>query len=352
VSLSLEGKEMTKQILTATILLLNLFSYTAAQSRTAGFNDANSKLTLEGLGQIGLSVKYGQIDGLEATMQPTILQKLRDRAANRLRQGEVPLMEATDDADMVGRPRLVFTVTLKKQGDPPPALLIESKLFQRMRLWRDPSQEMELPTWTMSSVGPNLDSEMMFALFDKPLDAFVREYRAANPNALSVESRAIDPAAQLKDKASALQGLSGIDFTVSLGFIQFVNPRLQALSDPLQRESQNRLKQAGIPLLRFASEVERAGYPLLNVVVILDENGVSYAPAIDVRSQLWQRVQPIRELRKYTYLPTWESHASDGPAITEEALRKIVNSQLDQFIEAYKAANPKPTSVSAVKANN
>jgi hypothetical protein len=352
VSLSPEGKEMTKQILTATILLVNLFSYTAAQSRTGGFKDSNPRQTLEGLGEIGLSISYGQVDGLETAMQPTILQKLQDRARNRLRQGEIPLLQSTEEADTVGKPRLVITVTLKKQTDPPPALLIESKLFQRVRLWRDRTQEMELPTWTMSSVGPNVDSEMLFALFDKPLDAFVTEYRAANPNSLSVKSRATDPSAQLKDNASSLQGLTGIDFMVSLGFIQSVNPRFQALSDPLQREAENKLKQAGIPLLRTAGETIRAGYPLFRVVVTLDENGASYAPAIEVRSQVWQRVQPIRELRKYTYLPTWESHASNGPLITEEALRKIVNSQLDQFIEAYKAANPKPSSVSAVKANN
>lgn len=340
---------MTKTILTVTILSLSLFSYVAAQSRTGGFKDSNPGQTLEGLGQIGLSVKYGQVDGLEATMQPTILQKLRDRAANRLRQGEVPLMQASDEADMVGRPRLVFTVTLKKHGDPPPALLVEGKLFQRVRLWRDPSQEMELPTWTMSSVGPNVDSEMLFVLFDKPLDAFVREYRAANPKPVSVESRATDTSAQLKDKASALHGLTGIDFILSLGFIQSVNPRFQALSDPLQREAESKLKQAGIPLLRTADETVRAGYPLLNVVVTLDENGASYAPAIDVRSQLWQRVQPLRELKKFTYLPTWESHASNGPEITEEVLRKIVNSQLDQFIEAYKTANPKVSSQPTAK---
>src|SRR5262249_44089758 len=161
------------------------------------------------------------------------------------------------------------------------------------RLWRDPSQEVELPTWTMSSIGPNADSEMLFTLFDKPLDAFVREYREANPNPLRIESRTTYPPGQFKDKANTLQGLTGIDFTVSLGFIQFVDARLQALSDPLQREAENKLKQAGIPLLRFPSEVERAGYPLLNVVVTLDKNGVSNAPAIAVRSQFWQRVQPI-----------------------------------------------------------
>ena len=203
----------------------------------------------------------------------------------------------------------------------------------------------------MSSVGPSVDSEMLFALFDKLLDAFVSEYRAANPNPLRIGNRATDQLGESskKVKENALQGLTGIEFSVSIGFIQFVNPRLQALADPLQREAQNKLKQAGIPLLRLPPEIEQAGYPLLNVVVLLDENGVSYAPAIDVRSQLWQRVQPIREPRKYTYVPTWESHANDGPKITEEALRKIVNSQLDQFIEAYKAANPKFSSLPTAK---
>jgi hypothetical protein len=341
---------MTKQILTASTLLLSLFTYTAAQSRTDGFKDLNPRLTLEELGNIGLIVKYGQVDGLETAMQRTILQKLRDRAKNRLRQGDIPIWESTDEADMVGRPRLVFSVTLKKQTDSRPALLIESKLFQRVRLWRDPSQEVELATWSMSSVGPNVESQMLFALFDKPLDAFVREYRAANPNPPRAESRTTAPPAQLNDNASALQGLTGIDFMVSLRFIQFVDARFQALSDPLQREAENKLKQAGIPLLRYAPDIARAGYPLLNVVVTLDQNGISYAPAIDVRTQFWQRVRPVRDLKKYTYAPTWESHANDGPLITEEALRRIVNSQLDQFIEAYQAGNPKQSSLPAVKA--
>jgi hypothetical protein len=340
---------MTKQILTTTILLVSLFTYTAAQSRTDGFKDLNPRLTLEELGNIGLIVKYGQVDGLETAMQQTILQKLRDRAKNRLRQGDIPVWESTDEAEMVGRPRLVFTVTLKKQTDPRPALLIESKLFQRVRLWRDPSQEVELATWSMSSVGPNVESQMLFALFDKTLDAFVREYRAANPNPPRVESRTTDAPAQLNDNASALQGLTGIDFMVSLRFIQFVDARFQALLDPLQREAENKLKQAGIPLLRYAPDIARAGYPLLNVVVTLDQNGISYAPAIDVRTQFWQRVRRVQDLQKYTYAVTWESHANDGPEITEEALRRIVNSQLDQFIEAYKAGNPNPTSVPPVK---
>ncbi len=130
---------MTKKILTTTILLLNLFTYTAAQNRSA-------KEALEGLHAIGVVVKYGQVEGLDAAMQPTVLQMLQDRAKDRLRQAEIPLLKATEEAEMRGRPRLVFTITLNKRTDTAPTIVVESRLYERVRLWRDPTKEMELAT--------------------------------------------------------------------------------------------------------------------------------------------------------------------------------------------------------------
>lgn len=340
---------MIKQTLTATALLFSLFTWTAAQSRTDGFKDANPRQTLEGLSDIGLIVKYGQAEGLEKAAQPSLLQELRDRATARLRQKGIPFLSSAHEADLVGKPRLVFTITVKRQTDPPPALLIETKLFQRVRLWRDRSQEMELATWSMSSSGTDSESDTLFALFDKPLDAFVSAYLAANSNTPRSESVAMETPAQLRNKSNGLQGLTGIDFMVTTAFIEFVDPDLKKFSDTLQTEAENKLKQAGIPLLRYAPDTARAGYPLLNIVLTLDQNGASAASAIDVRTQFWQRVRPIRELKKYSYAATWESHANDGPTITEPSLRKIVNNQLDQFIEAYKSANPKPAAEPVVK---
>lgn len=338
---------MTKHILTTSFLLLSFFTYTAAQNRLDGFKDWGNRQTLEGLGEIGLIVKYDQVDGLATTIQPSILQMLVERAKNLLRQGEVALLESIDEANMVGRPRLVVTVTVKKQSDTAPALIIESKLFQRVRLWRDPSQEIELATWSWSAGSPNVDYEMLSTRFDMQVSAFVKDYQAANAKPPRVENRTTEPPAQLKGNANALQGLSGIDYITSLEFIEFVDPHLQPLADKLRPETENKLKQAGIPLLR-ASDMARAGYPLLKVRVTLNPNGKSYAHAIEVRTEFWQRVCSVQDLKKYTYTPTWQSHTIDGSSITEEAVRRLVNSQLDQFIEAYKSANP--SSVKTVKA--
>lgn len=333
---------MTKQILTATFLLLSLFTCSAAQNRLDGFHEWNSTQTLEGLRDIGLIIKYGQVDGLEATMQPAILQMLGDRAKSLLKQGQVPLLESTDEADTVGRPRLVFTITVKKPSDIPPALLIECKLFQRVRLWRDASQEFELSTWSWSVNDPKADYEKLSTLFDMEVNTFVKVYREANPKPLRVENRPTEPPAQLKGSANVLQGLSGIDPIVTLQFIESVDPQLQALANPLQTEGENKLKQAGIPFLRNASDRVRAGYPLFNVVVTLNPNLTPYAPAIEVRTEFWQRVRRVQDLQKYTYTQVWQARDQDGAPITEEAVRKIVNSQLEQFIAAYKAANPAP----------
>ena len=52
---------MTKRILTTTLLLLALATHISAQNRSA-------KETLEGLQDIGLVVKYGNADGLDAAL--------------------------------------------------------------------------------------------------------------------------------------------------------------------------------------------------------------------------------------------------------------------------------------------
>src|SRR5258705_11086238 len=51
-------------------LLVRFRAGAAAQSRTDGFKDWNPRQTLEalGVGDIGLIVKYGQVDGLETAV--------------------------------------------------------------------------------------------------------------------------------------------------------------------------------------------------------------------------------------------------------------------------------------------
>lgn len=99
---------MTRYILTTIVLLLSLSTYTAAQGNINGFKDWVSSRTLEGLGKIGVVVKYGHVDGLEPSTQPVILKMLRDRAKDLLKQGQVPTLELTDEAGMADVPATRF----------------------------------------------------------------------------------------------------------------------------------------------------------------------------------------------------------------------------------------------------
>ena len=332
--------KMTKHILTSITLLLCLFPYTVAQYRTDGFKDWEPRKTLEGLRDIEVIVKYGQVDGLETRMRSTILRRLQDRAKDLLKQGEVPIVES-DGTGNASRPRLVFTVTLKKPTDPSPVAHIESKLFQRVRLWRDPSQEMELATWSMGGTSHQIEYEALSSLLGRVTDTFVREYRAANPPSSQVESNTIDAPTRLKD-GNAFKGLTGIDFMLTPRFIQIADERLKTVSETIQSEAEDRLRQAGIPLLHYAKDTAKVGYPLLNIVITFSPPN-SYAPPIEVKSQFWQKVLPVSDLRKQTYAVTWELQADDGQPVTDEVLRRIVNGHVEQFIEAYKDANPKPS---------
>jgi len=315
-----------------------------------GFKEWNPSQTLEGLADIGLIVKYDQIDGLPEPMRPTVLQMLSDRARDLLRHAEVPVLQPTDETDMVGKPRLVFTITVNAHTAP--AIDIESKLYQRVRLWRDPGKEMELATWRWRRENRKATHQLLFSTFGQVVNQFVRDYRAMNPKIKQAETRA-DPPAQLKDNANALEGLNGIDAYISLRKLIYKgrsnellisDEHHQALSNLLPREAEKKLKQAGIPLLRNNKDIERLGWPQLRITITLGPPNY-YAPAIEVRTEFWQQARTVRHSRRI-YTATWESRASEGGPTTDEAVLRIMNSQLDEFINAYNAANPKVSSIS------
>ena len=337
---------MTKQILTTTILLLGLFTYAPAQNRSP-------KEALEGLREIGVIVKYANAEGLEPAMQPTILQMLQERAKGRLMETAVPLLQSINEVDMVGRPRLVFTVTANRPTDTAPTIRVQGSLYERVRLWRDPTKEMELATWVQDGVGiaPTLTQEMLLQVFDGQVNEFIRDYREANPNIIRIKEATANLPAQVKDDANALQGLNGIKVFLSFRPDPLADATQRAeLQKKLQGEAEKKLLEAGIPLLKWAGESERAGSPLLYIFISLSQPKFkTHAPPIDVESNFWQQVRPIRNPKKQTYAVTWESHNSgdfgktdDGAsALTNDAVLQVLNRQLDEFINAYSAANPK-----------
>lgn len=347
---------MNKHILTAIVLLLNLFTYGVAQRRGDAFNDARPNQTLEGLGQIGFIVKYGQADGLPESMRLSILQMLKDRATDLLTKEEVPLLKSKDETDMRGRPRLVVTVTLKKPNDAPPALQIETELYQRVRLSRDPAKELEVATWSTGRVASEITEKMLWSLLEEQLQGFIKTYREVNTNT-QAKNRNVESLTRFKENANPLDGLNGIGVMVSISFIRRegvpptdLGPRITSpeFYRTLQIEAERKLRQAGIPLLRY--ETERPGHPLFTLNITVGQPNLNHSPAIGVVSTFWQTVRLSRNPQKETYTETWKSRASEGEPITEDAVLKSMNSQLDEFIRAYKTANPKPALEPVVKA--
>lgn len=317
---------MTKRMIAASILLLSLFTLISAQNR-------GDEKTLAGLQSIGLVVQYGNADGLDAAEQPAILQKLQDRARKLLTEAEVPLLESTDG------PRVVFTVTVKKTDTTLP-VYVESSIHERVRLWRDEKKEVDLATWVMGGVGgPTVTQQLLLDVFDGQVKGFIKAYRAANPNRVQLENGSADQTAQLKDNPNTLEGLTGTRVFISSRSGAFDHPRTPALMKMLQSEAAKKFKQAGIPLHQYANESESAGRPLFNVFITLSWTNSSRA-AIEMESKFWQRVRPVRDSRKDVDAVTWESSASDNGPITDDAVLKVMNSQLDEFIKAFIAANP------------
>lgn len=318
---------MLKHALISVVLLLSLFICASAQNRSA-------RETLEGLRDIQVLVRYAQVDGLEASMQPTILQMLQDRARDRLREAAVPLATG----DNVDRSRLVFTVTVNKNSDTAPAILVESKLYERVHLLRDPAKQMEVATWVQSGTGgPRVRNEILFDVFDEQLKVFIRDYREVNPKPIPVDHRATASPAPLSADSTGLQGLKGTRV-----FVAF-RPDLSAdkshraeVQKTLQKQAEARLAQAGIPSL-----TDETGEPLLYLLITLSPPNSS-APPIEVESAFWQQVRPDRDLRKQIYAVTWESRGRNGGPIADAAVVEVLNNQLDEFIKAYKAANLNP----------
>lgn len=338
---------MTKQILTATLLLFNLFTYTEAQNRSA-------KENLEGLREIGVVVKYANADGLDTAMQPTVLQMLQDRAKDGLKQAEIHVLQSTEQSDMSGRPRLVFTVSANKPSNHVPTIVVQSSLEERVRLGRDSTKELELGTWVDSAFGyaSRVTTEMLFEVFDAELSRFIKDYRETNPKrtiANGDNTGSDQQAPPLKQKGDSLQGLNGIDLYVWSGPSLSPPAPLAALIKMVQSEAEKKFKEAGIPLLKYVKQPEGDGRPLLYVSFKLN-HPTSHAPAIEVEGEFWQQVRPLRDPKKEIRAVTWESQSGNGGPITDEAVLQVVSAQIDEFIKAYRAANPQASSAAAVKA--
>lgn len=321
---------MKKYFLATTLLLLVLCANTPAQNRS-------DKEILVGLRDFVMTVKYLQADGLEASQRPIILQRLQERAKDQLTKAEIPLLSTPDDTNIISRPVLTFVVTANKDTKNAFTAIVETKLYERVRLSRDATKEMTVTTWFYDGYGvaPVVTEKVLTDLLDSQVNRFIEAFREANPNLKAGESSGASLVAPAGDNANSLAGLKGVRF-----FLAFRSdpPETAELKKALQQEAEAKLLMAQIPVLK-GNEKESAGNPVLYLFITLSQP-LSSRHAIEIESRFWQQVQLTRDLQKEIPAVTWESQSNDGPPITDDAVHRVFNSQLDEFIKAYIAANP------------
>ena len=149
--------------------------------------------------------------------------------------------------------------------------------------------------------------------------------------------------AQSKDPES-LRGLKGVRLTVWFGRADAMDAeRRPVVLKTLQADAETKFTKAGIPLLKFAQEVEEApGSPHFYVLVTLDKpNG--YVFPVVTESRLFQKARLSHNPAVELSVSTWESHSVGAYDIKDlEMLRMQVGNEVDAFIKAYLIANPNP----------
>ena len=138
-----------------------------------------------------------------------------------------------------------------------------------------------------------------------------------------------------------LRGLSGVRLVIMFG-------RADALDEAqrpevlkvLEADTTAKLQKAGIPLLRFNDQIEKAGSPQLIVMVTLDKpNGFVHPLVTEVK--LIQKVRLARDPSIEIDAVTWKVEGVGGPKFEIPMMRRQIATEIDQFIRDYAAVNAK-----------
>jgi hypothetical protein len=138
-----------------------------------------------------------------------------------------------------------------------------------------------------------------------------------------------------------LRGLKGVRLVVMFARAGAIDEAERpAILKLVEGDATSKFQKAGIPLLRFANEVEDAGSPQLIVYITCDKpNGFVYPLVTEVK--LLQRVRLARDPSIEADLATWGQFGIGGPELSVEMIRSQVATEIDQFIQDYLAVNPK-----------
>lgn len=136
-----------------------------------------------------------------------------------------------------------------------------------------------------------------------------------------------------------LRGLKGVRLQVMFARAEAIDeterPEILKL---VEGDAKAKFEKAHIPLLRFANEVEDAGFPLLMVYITCDKPNGFVFPLV-TRVTLLQRIRLARDPSIEADLVTWEQSGVGAPKVTVEMIRSQVATEIDRFIRDYLAAN-------------
>jgi hypothetical protein len=113
----------------------------------------------------------------------------------------------------------------------------------------------------------------------------------------------------------------------------------------LQTDTELRLRQSGIRVLDQSELAAAPGVPILTLqIVLLRLSTVSGLYAFDAHLDLEQSVQLTRDGTKRLSAVTWSTTGTIGVVGTNQlsSLRETARDLIDQFVNDYLAANPKP----------
>lgn len=144
--------------------------------------------------------------------------------------------------------------------------------------------------------------------------------------------------AQFHPTTENLRGLTGVRLIVMSGRPDGKeNPEWPGAQKLVEADVTAKLQEAGIPLLRFAGEVEKAGYPRLVVMIRYRPNG----NPLETEVKLLQRVMLVRDPAIQTDAVTWRLDGSGGGLVDIAMIRDQVGTEIDRFIQDYLSVNPK-----------
>jgi hypothetical protein len=110
----------------------------------------------------------------------------------------------------------------------------------------------------------------------------------------------------------------------------------------LKSDAETKFVKSGIPLLKTTQELQNApGSPELFITVTLDKPNGHVFPVVS-ETRLLQKARLSHVPSMELVVSTWVTNSIGNYEITDlESMRLQVGNEIDQFIKAYFAANPK-----------